>query len=143
VATVFVPTVKLFEIVTNNSHNLHNVYKNGSIFISSCRISRENCCQRWKQNISWVHYCSQNTIGDKSVHFSISYCWLFKSWTQFWMKIGVHKCMSSLCMCQQSPPMEPCTYISVLCTGPMSINCWMSQVPLGLGTVVDNHSISV
>jgi len=42
VVTIFVATVQLihnFEIVANNSHILNNVYKNGSIFISSHRIS--------------------------------------------------------------------------------------------------------
>jgi len=107
----------------------------------------KNCCQRWKQNIPWVQYCTQNTVGDKSVHFSVS-------WLQFWphlqvvdtihcwMNRGVHKCTSSLCTCQHSLPMEPCTYRayvlqmfykslqwpSISCTGPMSIYCQMSLV---------------
>jgi len=44
VVTIFVATVRLvhnFEIVANNGHILNNVYKNGSIFISSHRISME------------------------------------------------------------------------------------------------------
>jgi len=44
VITIFVPTVRLihnFEIVTNNSHIPNDVYKNGNILMSSCRISME------------------------------------------------------------------------------------------------------
>jgi len=49
-----------------------------------------------KHTPPWVQSCTQNTVGDKSVHFSIS-------WLHFWlhsqvvdtihclMKLGVHK----------------------------------------------------
>jgi len=43
-ATIFVATVRLvhnFKIVANNGHILYNVYKTGSIFITSRRISTE------------------------------------------------------------------------------------------------------
>jgi len=69
--TISVATVRLvhnFKIVANNGHILNIVYKNGSKLFHHVESLRKLCRQRWKQNVPWVHYCTQNTVGDKSVY---------------------------------------------------------------------------
>jgi len=81
-----------FELVTNNVHILNNVYKNGSIFISSCRISSEKLLPkmeakptmgtilytkyRWRQKCTLFHFlatflatfenCGHNSLLDEN-----------------------------------------------------------------------------